>query len=110
MLFTFGVAQAQTLENKMDTAEINSFSVKVEVDSAEDLESTLNIKNIEDAVDILENGQDISLEIICKGEKMTNGVNSSLGIKIKGNTDKKEDFLVLAEKIRSVALNHYKIK
>jgi hypothetical protein len=110
MLFAFGVAQAQTVKDKMDTAEINSFSVKVEVDSAEDLESTFKIKDIEDALEILENGQDISLEIICNGEKMTNGINSSLGLKIKGNTDKKEEFLVLAKKIRSAALNHYNKK
>lgn len=108
VVFTFCVAQAQTVEDKKEPVEINDFSVKVEVNSAEDLESTFKIKDIEDVLEILVNGQDISLEIICKGEKMSDGINSSLGLKIKGNTDEKEEFLVLAEKIRSSAIKYYK--
>jgi hypothetical protein len=107
LVFTLSFGQASTIKKNSD---FESFGIKVEVDSAEDLEKTFKIENIKDLLSITTVGQDITLQIICNGEKMSNGVNSSLSFKIKGNTSKQEEFIADATKIRKMALKHFNSK
>lgn len=107
LFFTLSFGQTSTLKNNPD---FKSFGIKVEVDSAEDLENSFKIENIKDLLSITTEGQEITLQIICNGEKMSNGVKSSLALKVKGNTSKKEEFIEDAIKIRKMALAHFNSK
>ena len=85
-------------------------AVSVSVDSAKDLESTLKIEDIKQMLDEAGSNEEISLEIVCNGGVMSNGIKSKMSYKIEGNTNDKENLLRNFEKIRNAAINYYNNK
>ena len=61
-------------------------------------------------MDMSDNDEQISFEIICNGEKISKDVNRSLTYKVKGNTSDREGFLKSVEKVRTAAINFYNSK
>ena len=88
--------------------KVESMAIKVSVDSAEDLESTFKLDDLNKILNESKENQIISFEIICNGGKMSDGVTSYLSYKIQGNSDEPEEFLKKLEKVRIAAINYYK--
>ncbi|SHH00388.1 hypothetical protein [Winogradskyella jejuensis] len=105
-------AQSKDLNGKvkLDDVKIENVSISVEVDSAEDIESTFSIKDFEELLDITEKGEELSFKIKCNGKTMSNGVKSSMSYEIKGNTNDKKEFLKNIKKLRKAAIKYYKSK
>lgn len=105
----FNVA-AQSNVEKSELVKIESFSIKVEVDSAEEVESTFKIEDFVEILNEAQPNEDITFELKCNGKKMTNGTNSSMSYTIHGNTNEKEKFLAGVEKVKSAAIKYYNSK
>lgn len=105
----FNVA-AQSNVEKSELVKIESFSIKVEVDSAEEVESTFKIEDFEEILSQAQPNIDITFELKCNGDTMSNGSKSSMSYTIKGNLNKKEEFLKGITKIRSAAIKYYNSK
>lgn len=99
--------QAQNLTAKINTSEVK---IEVEVDSAEEIESTFTIDDFESLLNEADEGEELSFKIKCNGEKMSNGVKSSMSYEIKGNTSDKKTFLESIKKLREAAIKYYKSK
>ena len=115
LVLTFGMLFSVNAQNLKDNTrfkdvKIENVSIRVEVDSAEELESTFTVKDFEELLDQTEAGEELSFKIKCNGKKMSNGVKSSMSFSIKGNTDNKKDFLKNLAKLRNAAMNYYKSK
>ncbi len=104
------IVAAQSNVEKSELVKIESFSIKVEVDSAEEVESTFKIEDFVEILNEAQPNEDITFELKCNGKKMTNGTNSSMSYTIHGNTNEKEKFLASVEKVRSSAIKYYKTK
>lgn len=109
LVLTLGFGQTSKVDSStiMKNSKIKDIGVRVEVDSAEDLENSFKIEDLKDLLFLSSEGQDITLEIVCNSKIMPNGVNSSLTLKINGNTNKEEEFLRNVNKIRNMALKHF---
>ncbi len=105
-------SQAQNLTAKINTSEvkIENIKIEVEVDSAEEIESTFTIDDFESLLNEADEGEELSFKIKCNGEKMSNGVKSSMSYEIKGNTSDKKTFLESIKKLREAAIKYYKSK
>ncbi|TCK67476.1 hypothetical protein DFQ05_1252 [Winogradskyella wandonensis] len=112
IMVTSVFAQSNNLkgEVKLGDNKIENMSISVEVDSAEEIESTFSIKDFEELLDITEKGEELSFKIKCNGKTMSNGVKSSMSYEIKGNTNDKKEFLKNIKKLRKAAIKYYKSK
>lgn len=93
-----------------ETVKVNSVSVAITVDSAEDIESSFKVADIKDVLDLSDDNEIVSFKLTCNGEKMANGVKSQVSYQIEGNSDDKKSLLLSIEKIRIAAINYYKSK
>lgn len=107
---TIGFSQSKSPKGLVvnEMVKVESMAIKVSVDSAEDLESTFKLDDLNKILNESKENQIISFEIICNGEKMSDGVTSYLSFKIQGNSDEPEEFLKKLEKVRIAAINYYK--
>ena len=87
--------------------KIENISIKVEVDSAKELKSTLKKDDFEEILDETQLHEVITFELKCNGEPMSNGSKASVSYTIKGNTNNKEEFLQGITKIRTDAIKYY---
>ncbi|MFT4610681.1 MAG: precorrin-2 methylase [Glaciecola sp.] len=105
-------SQTQDLVGKVTTenTKITNLSVAVTVDSAEEVESTFNMKDIKNILNEIEDNGEISFEIICKGDDMINGTKSTLSYRVNGNSSDLKGFLKRIKKIRKAAIRYYNNK
>lgn len=90
-----------------DNLKINDFNVSVTVDSAEDIESTFKVKDIENLLNTSANIESMSFQIICNNETMSNGEKSTLSYSVNGDSKNKKEFLKSVRKIRKAAVKYY---
>lgn len=95
---------------KVEKIKIEKVKIQIEVDSAEDIESTFLVTDFEDILNESNADEELIFKITCNGEKMSNGEKSSLSYEVKGNTNDKSDFLQKIDKIRKSAIKYYKSK
>ncbi|GAA4799620.1 hypothetical protein [Litoribaculum gwangyangense] len=107
---SFGQSAKSTEDMSVSDIKINSLKISVEVDSAEDLESSFLVEDIEKLLDNMNEDEPVEFEIKCNGAQMSNGVKSSLSYKFKGNSKDKKNFLQRVIKIKKSAINYYKNK
>ncbi len=114
LMITFSFGQTQSLQGKTTTSsseiKMENLQIEVVVDSAEEVKSTFTTKTIEELIGETAQGDEFSFKIICKGEKMSNGVKSQVSYKVKGNTEDKKEFLESVKKIRAAAIKYYESK
>ena len=105
------IAQSNNLKGEVtDTKKIENFSIMVEVDSAEEIDSTFKVEDFEDIFEEAKVGEKVTFKLKCNGKVMSNGVKSSMSYTIEGNTNEKEKFLERVSKIRTSAIKYYKSK
>lgn len=109
---TLGFSQSNNPEdNKSQSkATVSDLKISITVDSKEELENSIKMEDLEEFMDMADNDEEISFEIICNGEKITKNVNRSLTYKVKGNTSDREEFLRSVEKVKAAAINFYNSK
>lgn len=112
IITTASFSQSKNLEGDVaiEDVKFQDLKVSVEVDSAEDIESTFKVEDIKEILGDTGKNQKLQFEIICNGEKMSNGVKSSLSYKIEGNTNELKSFYKNVKKIRRAAINYYRNK
>lgn len=112
LLTMVSFSQSKELEGDVviEDVKFNDLKISVEVDSAEEIESTFKVEDIMEILDDTDKNQKLHFEIICNGDKMSNGVKSSLSYKVEGNTDEIKSFYKSVKKIRKAAINYYKNK
>jgi hypothetical protein len=84
--------------------------VSVTVDSVEELESTFTLDDIKEMFTLTTEGKDVSFELVCNGDLMSNGKKSYMSYKIEGSSDDQEAFLKRVEVIRNAAIKYYRNK
>ncbi|WP_047548040.1 hypothetical protein [Psychroserpens sp. Hel_I_66] len=109
LMATVNVSQAQNLEGKVTTEEvkITNFGVSVTVDSAEDIESTFSIKDIKTVLKEIEGEEELSFEMTCNGEKISDNVKRKVSYRVTGNSNDKAEFLKRVKKVRKAAIQFY---
>jgi hypothetical protein len=109
---TVSFSQAQNLDGKVITenTKIKNLSVSVTVDSAEEVEATFNMKDIKTILNEVEEGEEISFEITCNGEKLSEGVTKKVSYRVTGNSKDKKNFLKSIKRIRKAAIKYYNDK
>ncbi len=114
LIATMGGAQIASLNGTGTVSEsevrISGMKISVKVDSAEDLENTFTMKDIEEAIDIPSQNENISFEIICNDSAVTEGVSKSVSYKAKGSTNDRKQFLKTVKRIRKAAITYYNNK
>jgi hypothetical protein len=109
---TVSFSQAQNLDGKVITenTKITNLSVSVTVDSAEEVEATFNMKDIMTILNEVEGDEEISFEITCIGEKLSEGVTRKVSYRVTGNSKDKKNFLKSIKRIRKAAIKYYNDK
>ena len=109
LIATVSFGQTKNLEAQVITQDtkITDLSVSVTVDSAEEVESTFNMKDIKKILSEIEDNGEISFEIICNGDEMSNGTKSTLSYRVNGNANDMKGFLKSIKKIRKAAIKYY---
>lgn len=109
LLVTLSFSQSKNLKGiiKNDEVQINNLSILVTVDSAEEVESIFNMNDVREILETLVDNQEVSFEIICNGNLMTNGEKSTLSCKVNGKSDNIDLFLKSVKKMRQAAINYY---
>ncbi|MFT5849044.1 MAG: hypothetical protein ACJARX_002072 [Psychroserpens sp.] len=109
---TVSFSQAQNLDGKVITenTKITNLSVSVTVDSAEEVEATFNMKDIKTILNEVEGDEEISFEITCIGEKLSEGVTRKVSYRVTGNSKDKKNFLKSIMRIRKAAIKYYNDK
>lgn len=109
LLVTLSFSQSKNLKGiiKNDEVQINNLSISVTVDSAEEVESIFNMNDVREILETLVDNQEVSFEIICNGNLMTNGEKSTLSCKVNGKSDNIDLFLKSVKKMRQAAINYY---
>lgn len=112
LITTISFAQPKNLEVNatLDTVKVSNLKVSITVDSAEEVESTFNKKDFDKILNEVADNSDISFEIICNGDVMSNGQKSTLSYRIDGNTKDVKSFLKRMNKIKKAAIKYYKNK
>jgi hypothetical protein len=104
-------SQSKVLEKEYDVeVKVESVDFVVTVDSAEELESIFKVEDLKTIFEDSNSDESISLKIVCNGEKMSNGKNSTLSYKIDGNANNMKEFMKGARKIKRAAIKYYKNK
>ncbi|MFD1063036.1 hypothetical protein ACFQ1Q_07240 [Winogradskyella litorisediminis] len=103
---------AQKLKGNVNynDVKVESLSISVEVDSAEEIESTFSIEDFEEILNETEAKDELSFKIKCNGKKMSNGKSSSVSYTVKGNINEKQKFLESIAKVRASAIKYYNSK
>lgn len=113
-LVTLSYGQLTETEGKteivVDEIKVEDVKIEVSVDSAEEIESTFSIEDIEKIFDENTDSEEITFKIICNGEKMSNGESSSVSYSVKGNRKGKDLFIKSVDRIRKAAIKYYKNK
>ena len=106
---TAGFSQSNNTKGLVvnEMVKVESMAITVTIDSAEELESTFKLDDLRKMLNESSKNQTISFEIICNGDKISNGVTSYLSYKVQGNSDEPEEFLKRVEKVRKAAINYY---
>jgi hypothetical protein len=106
---TSGFGQSKNTKGLVvnEMVKVESMAITVTIDSAEELESTFKLDDLSKILNESGKNQTISFELICNGEKMSDGVKSHLSYKVQGNSDEPEEFLKRVEKVRIAAINYY---
>nr|WP_321245791.1 hypothetical protein [uncultured Psychroserpens sp.] len=109
LIATVSFSQTKNLEAQVITQDtkITDLSVSVTVDSAEEVESTFKMKDIKKILSEMEDNGEISFEIICNGDEMSNGTKSTLSYRVNGNANDMKGFLKSIKKIRKAAIKYY---
>ncbi|MDP5157220.1 MAG: hypothetical protein NWQ07_01420 [Flaviramulus sp.] len=109
LLVTLSFSQSKNLKGiiKNDEVQINNLSISVTVDSAEEVESIFNMNDVREILETLVDNQEVSFEIICNGNLMTNGEKSTLSCKVNWKSDNIDLFLKSVKKMRQAAINYY---
>ena len=105
---TVGFSQSNLDGNVTSHLDISDLSISVTVDSAEDVESTFKMKDIKELLTQNVDVKNVTFEIICNGEYMSNGEKSTLSYKVNGNSKDSKSFLKAIKKMRKAAINYYK--
>ncbi|MGS2727615.1 hypothetical protein ACU8DI_13480 [Psychroserpens sp. BH13MA-6] len=111
-LTTISYAQETSVDKEQVLKEVKlkDFGVSISIDSAEELESTFTIADIREILGELNVNEDVSFEVVCNGDKMSNGKTTTLTYKVNGNTSDINSFLKSVNKIRNAAINYYSNK
>ena len=109
---TMAFSQSKSIKGVVIKEQIKTedISMSVTIDSAEDLEATFNLEDLKEIFDMSSPNQTVSFKLICNGEKMSNGIKSSVSYKVDGNSNQPEEFLKSVETIRDAAIKYYKNK
>lgn len=112
LISTYSIGQDNSINGDVSTEDIKiqGLSVSVDVDSAEEIESTFKIKDIKEILNSVSENEEISFEIVCNGEEMSNGTKSHVSYKVDGNSNDINSFLKRVKKIRKAAIKYYKAK
>ena len=103
LIATVTCGQAQNLEANVTTenTKITNVSVSVTVDSAKEVESTFKMKDIKKILNEVEGGEELSFEITCNGDNISEGVSRKVSYRVTGNSNDKKRFLESIKKIRT---------
>ena len=107
---TFSFAQQVKGQITMEDIELKDLKISVSVDSADDIKEVFNVRDIKELLKEVSDNEDVSFELICNGDLMSNGEKSSLTYKIDGNTSNIKEFLKRVKNIRKGAINYYNNK
>lgn len=107
---TTSFAQEMKGQITMEDIELKDVKISVSVDSAEEVKAVFNVKDIKELLHEVSDNEEVSFELICNGDKMSNGKKSSMTYKIEGNTNNIKDFLKRVKKIRKGAIKYYNNK
>ena len=107
---TLSYAQEVKGQLTMDDIEVKDLKISVSVDSAEEIKEVFDIKDIRELLKEVSHNEEVTFELICNGEMMSNGKKSSLTYKIDGNTNNIKDFIKRVKNIRKGAINYYNNK
>ena len=112
LIATVVCGQAQNLEANVTTenTKITNVSVSVTVDSAEEVESTFKMKEIREILNEVEGDEELTFEIFCVGDNISEGVTRKVSYRVTGNSNDKKRFLKGIRKIRKAALTYYNNK
>lgn len=91
----------------MEDIELRDVKISVTVDSAEEIKEVFQINDIRSLLKEVGDNEEVSFELVCSGETMSNGKLSSLTYKIDGNTNDIKDFINQIKIIRQGALKYY---
>lgn len=101
----FTRSQSQNMDNNFKYC---NFNMTVTVDALDDLESTFNIRDVENFLKKVSPDQEVSFKLTCN-DQSKNGKNY-ISFKIDGNSNRPDDFLESIDKIRKSATTFYKTK
>jgi hypothetical protein len=107
LIATLSFGQFGNSKDNLTVKEYSNLKISIEVDSAEDIESSFNVKDFKEVLDNVNDDEPIEFEMKCNKEKMSNGVKSSISYKVKGNSKDKKVFLKRIKKVRVSAINFY---
>jgi hypothetical protein len=107
---SFAKPQNSNNSQPIQVTKVTDIKILVTVDSLEDLESTFKIKDIKKALNQVDDHENVSFEIVCKGEPISNGKNTTLSYRVNGNTENAKGFLKSIKTIRIAAIKYYKNK
>ena len=112
LLTIISFSQSDDIEFEIteNNLKVSDLSVSVTVDSAEEVESTFKVNDIKELLKESVDVENISFEIICNGDMMSNGKKSTLTYKVNGNSDDTKSFLKSIKKMRKAAIKYYKNK
>jgi hypothetical protein len=68
------------------------------------------MKDFKNVLNDVSEDENVSFEIICNGNQMSNGKKSRVSYKVKGNSNDLKGFLKTVKKVRKGAINYYKNK
>jgi len=109
-LLSFSQSEDIDLETSENNLKINDIGVSVTVDSAEELEDTFKIEDIKNLLEESKDIENISFEIICNGDLMSNGEKSTLTYRVNGDSNDIKSFLKSVKKMKRAAIKYYKNK
>ncbi len=107
---TLSFAQEVKGQITMDDIQLKDLKISVTVDSAEEIKEVFKVGDIKELLEEVSTNEDVTFELICNGDKMSNGKLSSLTYKIDGNTNNIKDFIKRVKEIRQGAINYYNNK
>ncbi len=107
-----GIAQESETENinSIEKVKVENLDIVVTVDSAEEIKRTFKVEDIKEMFDLTGDNESVSFKLICNGETMSNGEQSQLSYKIKGNSNNVEDFIIRVKELRDAAIKYYNKK
>lgn len=102
--------QSSHYSKKIVVTKVTDFKISVSVNSLEDVESKFAINDLKVILNDLQDNENVSFELVCNGDYMSNGDKSTLSYTVNGQTSELKNFLKAVKKIRKGAINYYKNK